>query len=419
MEKEYAMKGMAGRRIAGIGGAALVGAVALAALWMLNRPKAASAQAGTTNTERSFQQPVGMDNAPPPVARKYPGKMLVYDRWETFSTHDGLPSNEAKAIRVDGDKVWVGTDEGLACREQRKWRRWSVKDGLAHRVVLSLDVDPLTHDLWIGTAGGLSRLSGGRFTTYNQLNSGLANDVVYGVCCYKGEVWIATASGVNRYRPRTNEWTIFNVNNSIMFEQWCYAISASDDMVYVGVWGGGIVEYNIRTGFWRDYHDPDGELEITLMKDVGPIHEVVPAVSYENGLVWAGTYFGMNRYDGRHWKNYFKTDSGLASDFVNFVRAHGDACWMCTDDGLSGFDGTTWTTYRKTGSGGELKIARGKQVVEKRSLARTLPNNYLLGVDLQGDDIWVATAGGVAHGIHTNGPAANRTAQSSGAKGSI
>jgi hypothetical protein len=36
-------------------------------------------------------------------------------------------------------------------------------------------------DVWAGTMGGLSRISGGRIDSFTQLNSGLSNDVVYGV----------------------------------------------------------------------------------------------------------------------------------------------------------------------------------------------------------------------------------------------
>jgi ligand-binding sensor domain-containing protein len=324
--------------------------------------------------------------------------MHLYTNWRTYTTRNGLPSNEAKCIRVYGSRVWVGTDNGLACYEGGRWRTYGVEDGLPHRVVMALDVSAQTGDLWVGTAGGVSRFSGGRFENFNQMNSGLANDLVYGISCYEEDVWIATASGVSRYNTRTREWEIFNNNNTIMFEPWCYAISARDDMVYVGVWGGGVVEYSYRTGYWKDYHDPDGELEICLFRDAGVVHEVIPAVSYENGILWAGSYFGLSTYDGKRWKNYFKKDSGLPSDFINFVRAQGSVGWICTDDGLSSFDGTTWFTYRKAGGGGEVRTHRGANLVEKRRLPTLLSHNYVLGVDFQGENVWVATAQGVCLG---------------------
>ena len=61
--------------------------------------------------------------------------------------------------------------------------------------MLYLALDKRTHDLWIATMGGLSRYSAGRFDTFTQLNSGLANDVVYGVAVQGDFVWVATAAG--------------------------------------------------------------------------------------------------------------------------------------------------------------------------------------------------------------------------------
>lgn len=332
---------------------------------------------------------------PAPVV-SYP--MRRYTHWRSFTTANGLPSNDVKVIKVDGDRVWAGTDDGLACYENGKWRVYGVADGLPHQAVLALDIDKATGDLWIGTAGGAARLSAGRFDTFNQLNSGLANDLVYGLCCYNGDVWFATASGVSRYSTKTREWSIYNQNNTVMFEPWCYAVSAGDNMVYVGVWGGGIVEYNLNTGYWRDYKDPDGENEICLIKDAGPVHNVVPAVSFVNGKLWAGSYFGLSTYDGRHWKNYFNKDSGLASDFINFVRAQGNIGWICTDTGLSSFDGTTWVTYRAKGAGGDMEIREPGKKPEHKPMVAGLADNYLFGVDFQNDKVWVATASGVSVG---------------------
>ncbi|MFQ5793381.1 MAG: hypothetical protein ACE5JI_23160, partial [Acidobacteriota bacterium] len=104
---------------------------------------------------------------------------VPYTTWRSFSTEDGLPSNKAFCVRADGERVWVGTDAGLACYSGGQWRRYGVRDGLpSPGVVLSLDVSPRTGDLWMGTMSGLVRLSGGRFDVFQQTNSGWSNDFV-------------------------------------------------------------------------------------------------------------------------------------------------------------------------------------------------------------------------------------------------
>src|ERR1019366_3411984 len=99
---------------------------------------------------------------------------------------------------VDGDRIWAGTENGLALYENHKWKTFTTADGLAHRAVLSLALDKRTGDVWAGTMAGLSRISAGRIDSYTQLNSGLSNDVVYGVSVVGADVWVATAAGACR-----------------------------------------------------------------------------------------------------------------------------------------------------------------------------------------------------------------------------
>ena len=117
----------------------------------------------------------------PPAAAASPALPYVYTRWEQFTTENGLPNDHIFAVRADGPRVWVGTENGLACydRRTRTFKAWTEKDGLPWRVVSALEVDPKTGDLWVGMfGGGLARFSAGRFDHFNQLNSGLVNDVV-------------------------------------------------------------------------------------------------------------------------------------------------------------------------------------------------------------------------------------------------
>ena len=62
----------------------------------------------------------------------------------------------------------------MAVYENGKWKTYTTKDGLAHNGVISIDVSELTGDVWIGTLGGLTSWSGGKFETFTQFNSGLA-----------------------------------------------------------------------------------------------------------------------------------------------------------------------------------------------------------------------------------------------------
>ena len=324
-------------------------------------------------------------------------------RWENFTSANGLPDNRVYNVKVDGERIWCGTDNGLAMYEKGKWKVYRPADGLAHRAVLYLDVDKKTGDLWAATMGGLSRLSAGRFDTFTQLNSGLANDVVYGVAVRGDEVWAATAAGASRFNTRTHEWSLFNERNTPMYEIWTYGVSAGEDKVYYAVWGGGVLEYDVKTGRWKDYNDPDGETEIVLYKNQGLIHEITTSVSYVKGILWVATYFGASRYDGRNWRNFLDKDSGLPSNFLNQVKAvDANRAWFATDKGLAYFDGANWAVYRPAlGTGAPEMLVRNAAGRVTSVPVETAPaHNYILGLDFQGDDVWVATAKGLSHGIH-------------------
>jgi ligand-binding sensor domain-containing protein len=326
-------------------------------------------------------------------------EMPVYGHWRNFTTKDGLPSDHAYTVRIDGDRVLVGTHEGLSEYKNGKWKTYTTKDGLAHNGVVSIDVNKQTGDVWIGTLGGLTRWSAGKFETFTQLNSGLPNDLVYCVYCDGKDVWVATGGGAGLYDTYTKQWEIFTEKNAPMHEPWTYGVSSGDGKVYIAAWGGGVIEYNPKTKQFRDYTDPDGYMEIDLQPNDGVVHDITTATAYGNGILWVSTYFGMSRYDGKNWTGYFDHDSGLASNFINFLRTKGPVVFVCSDKGLSSFNGKTWVTYKKNDkdANGKAIVTNGKSVKEI-PMSPCIAHNFIIGVDAKDDVLWVATEKGVSRG---------------------
>jgi ligand-binding sensor domain-containing protein len=327
---------------------------------------------------------------------------MPHFRWENFTTANGLPDNHVFCVLVDGDRIWAGTENGLGVYEKGTWKVFRTRDGLGHQAVLSLALDQRTGDVWAGTMGGLSRISARRIDTFTQLNSGLANDIVYGVGVQGDLVWVATAAGAGRLSTRTGQWSIFNERNTPMYEIWTYAVSPGEDKVYYAVWGGGLLEYDVASQRWKDYNDPDGETEMVLFKDQGLIHEITTSVSYVDKIVWVATYFGASRYDGRGWHNFLQKDSGLPSNFLNFIKGiDANRAWFCTDKGLAYYDGTNWAVYRPAldTHRPEMLVRDAEGKMSSVDVATAPAHNYILGIDFQGDDVWVATAKGLSHGI--------------------
>ncbi len=333
---------------------------------------------------------------------------FVYTRWKQFTVADGLPNDHIFAVKVDGQRVWIGTENGLAQLDKRtgKIRSWGEKDGLPFRVVTALDVDKKTGDVWIGMfGGGLARFSGGRFDHWTQLNSGLVNDVVYGVAVENDNIWAATTAGASRFNTVSGEWTVFTEKNAPMEEIWNYSATYNDGKVYLGVWGSGVLEYDVATGRWKDYLDPDGEMEIDLYRDDGIAHVITTGVGYVEKTVWASTYFGVSRYDGRHWRGFYNMDSGLPSDFINGLKARSaNEAWFCTDKGVgvvSDVGRNIWIAYSREGAAhaGKAVVYSDRDVLETVETELSLPHNYTLAADIDGDDVWIGTSKGLAWGI--------------------
>ena len=325
------------------------------------------------------------------------GKMPLYGEWETFTMEDGLPSNKINTVKIDKDRIFVGTDRGLAVLEDDAWTVYTKEDGLAHRNVLSIDVDELTGDVWIGTMSGLNRLSAGLFERFDQFNSGLANDVVYEVHVNDRYVWIATAAGANRYDTYRKQWKIFNEESSPLHEPWTYGITTGNNKAYIAAWGGGVVEYNNDTGNFRVYRDPDGHFQLSLFPDDGLVHDITTGVAFDNGILWVSTYFGLSRYDGQNWKGYLDHDTGLTSGFINAIKAKNSVAYIATDDGLNTFDGTTWVTYNTGDESREgiTTIVNGEKD-KKLTTDSSISHGFVWNMDIRDEVIWVATSYGLS-----------------------
>jgi len=350
----------------------------------------------------------------------------IYRRFKTYTEADGLPHSKVFAVKVNGKDVWAGTEEGLARLRGGKWQSWKASDGLVHRAVTSLDCDKQTGEVFVGTLGGVSVFDGQRFVNYTQENSGLVNNVVFGVALQGDDLWIATFDGISRMNRSTRKWTNYRLHEAPLDEVWIYGCEATFDRVNFAVWGGGLVEYLPGRDHWQAYHDPDGSFELDLIRNDGVVSQMTTAVSQDNGLTWVGSYFGTSRYDGRDWMEYNEDDSGLASNFINFVKARRFTGWHATDKGLSALDTKRgrWVNYRRLEgpvpqTSIEITDLDGKR--RRRFVADTaFPYDFIWGLDFSGEDIWIATSNGLARGTYGSSddrlypvetPTANEAAQ--------
>lgn len=335
-------------------------------------------------------------------------------RFETFGAKDGIPAHKVHAVlKTSEGQLWIGTWDGLCVREKNgKFRRIGPEEGLSHKLVLCLVEDPSTGDIWAGTMHGLNKVSGGKVTKYLQTDSGLPNNVVYGIDIVGDTVWVATAAGAGAFHTKTGAWKIYDHTNAAMHEPWCYSIKGAQERVLIGVWGGGIVEHSPAQGTFKEYRDPDRDFHYDLVPDDGPINDITSWIAWSEGILWQCTYFGLSRYDGKFWKTWVEQKSPLPSNFTQFAWPVGQTCWIGHDRGASLTDGVEWINYLVGDKGeGLVEIHRPGKPTVKRQMSTALANGFVLGIWADKTEAWFATSDGLSRGIFTSVPLPTKLAE--------
>ena len=118
---------------------------------------------------------------------------------------NGLSDNYINCLINDGNKLWIGTQNGLNCYDKlthdiRFYRRKN--SGLGNNNVLSLYIDDRKR-LWIGTdGGGLNYLDERTSRIYPiRQSDGLVDDMVAAIIADdRGALWVSTNNGLSQLR---------------------------------------------------------------------------------------------------------------------------------------------------------------------------------------------------------------------------
>jgi len=274
-----------------------------------------------------------------------------YPTWQTFTTEDGLPDSSIRAIRVTDDGVWVGTDGGLALREDGTWRSWSAADGLPDAPVTAIDVDARTGDTWLGTWGrGLVRFTGGRFDRFTQFNSGLAGDLILDIVVDDGIVWTATNEGISSFKPTTGSWGLYLEARVDVPPDAATALCGTPSGLYAGSWCGPLLRFGPAQDAWVTVLD--SVPGVRPGSRVGfPAGNGALAFSEEGrALWWTARGRLARRANGGDWQHLAGGAPGGDGTFVNCIAAKSEReVWLGTSAGLHAL--TDWETecYRTTG----------------------------------------------------------------------
>ncbi|MFZ5856270.1 MAG: ligand-binding sensor domain-containing protein [Chloroflexota bacterium] len=262
-----------------------------------------------------------------------------------------------------------------------QWTTYTTKDGLASNQITSIVVGP-DSALWFGTIrGGVSRFYSGNWTSYaiNQDPSDNLNHIMTMDFDSNGTLWMGTlCAGVLSFNGES--WTGYTTasTHGTLAGNCILAVKiAPDDAVWIGteyqevpgdspqIVGGGVSLWDGKgwSTYMRDLSITsivvDAKDELWFGTSAGAVRfgetsttylagEHIPclAMAPDDALWFCVDHSGVSRFNGKSWINYSSAD-GLASEsLTSLAITSGGDIWVGTRDaGVSCFDGDTWYTY--------------------------------------------------------------------------
>jgi signal transduction histidine kinase/ligand-binding sensor domain-containing protein/CheY-like chemotaxis protein len=325
-------------------------------------------------TPKIFAVPITTKSDPADVGR--PGFRIFTDR-------DGLPQNSILSMAFDSKGyLWVGTQDGAAYYNGRKWIAVKAPMRTNSNFILSL-LGARDGSMWLGRdSGGLEHFENGIWTNYNK-DTGLPGNSVFVLLETtstdgKSIIWAGTEQGLGMFVD--GKWRRFGEEEGLPHKIVTALIETSSADGKKSLLAGtleGLARF--ENGRWVKFNT-DWELNT---KRINTLLETVSADG--TACLWVGTPGGLAKYENGKWTSY-GSRNGLPSDRVRCLLETSSpdgkkTIWAGTNGGgLAKFENGIWTT------------------IDARS---GLPNNLvnrLLRVNSSNgtSTIWIGTLGGLA-----------------------
>jgi ligand-binding sensor domain-containing protein len=305
--------------------------------------------------------------------------------------------NKIRAIAVEAEYVWFGTQEGLRRYDKAKdsWNTYTEKDGLIqnHVSCIALSKDAV----WVGTEkSGMSKYSRSNQTftrSYNK-NDLLESNFIKAIAVDASSIWFGSAdNGLRRYITTVDTWSRYTTARGLVSGHiTCLAVDGND--MWIGTYEHGLCRYNKVDNTWTSYSERD-------MLASNHIRSLDSTAQ----MVWIGTTEGLSRYDmdRKTWTTYTKA-SGLATDYITYVTVDKKTgtIWIGTPLGLGKFvldiqpgnpsHPASASSIQYPASSIENPASRKWRFY---TVAQGLADNFVNCVSVAGDDVWIATRGGL------------------------
>ncbi len=225
--------------------------------------------------------------------------------------------------------------------------------GLSNNTVIKIIEDRKGY-LWIGTANGLNKYDGYRFTQYklDPLDSNsLSQNLVYTIWeDSHGFIWTGTFEGLCKFDRTTEKFTRYKPDPKSKFNDPNITAINEDNngVMWIGGASGQLARFNKQTG---KFYNENFDLGFRKKPGEPLLHDGISCIVKDNeGLLWIGNYTGLHKITVprantnqspliENYRNDPRDTNSLSSNSVSSVfKDHSGILWITTEKGLNKFD---------------------------------------------------------------------------------
>ena len=224
-----------------------------------------------------------------------------------------LRHRRVQAVMKDAEgNLWIGTDGGLIRLTPRRVQALTERDGLPEGLPMPL-LQTSDGAIWIGIwDGGVARLENGRLRVYRATEP--EADLVRALHEDRdGRLWIGTRAGLAFLRNGQIEVVAPQVGNLVPILQ------DREGRLWVGG-AEGLFVAEPKTGIKPDVR----QVKAGLPRQVRALHED------RRGRLWVGSRDGLSRRDGERWRRFSQEDGVGGGHVVAFHEEEDGTLWLGT-----------------------------------------------------------------------------------------
>lgn len=324
--------------------------------------------------------------------------------WVPLAAGDTRADMQVLWAAADG-RIWGGTESGLWVYVEGAWRTYALHPVADSSSVLALAQDD-TGGLWVGTSRGLYydpdvQPGGAAVMQFRAQRNGLVNDFVRALTFDRdGQLWLGTAGGVSRYAGY--RWQLQQAE-AVAAQRINALLTDSEDRIWAGMEGNGLAMWDGSR--WRHFTALNGL----------PDNRVIALFADDAGRLWVSTGEGVGyRTAEGSWRFDLPRQGLLALPVYAFAASSDGTIWLAAQGGLAswrpdrGFtptpefagqrvnaihqaaDGTLWAGLGQ--SGGLVRFADGRWQTVTDSGAAAIRDVVVNGIqELPDGSLWVGT----------------------------